>query len=70
MTLREVLDEQRWFRRKIWDADRAFEPWVYRWDRTRGQLIKAPVDDIHNQMSDERQFSPFEIMANDWNIIR
>ncbi len=69
MKLHEVLDEQRWFIRKRWRDDHVFEPWAFRWDRARGQLLKAPIEDLHNQMISERRFGPFDVLANDWEFV-
>jgi hypothetical protein len=66
VTLREALDSGEWFRRKIWED--AFEPFAFRWINSR--LERAPKDDLYNTRISERHFSPFDVLANDWVVVK
>lgn len=62
MTLREVLQSERWFVRKSWEH--TFEPFAFRWIRAR--LERAPRGELFNTKISERRFDPFDVLANDW----
>lgn len=64
LTLRDALCSERWFRRRSWE--RAFEPFSFRW--MGGILEYAPSDDLFNTKRSKRHFSPFEVLANDWEF--
>jgi hypothetical protein len=70
MMLHEALDEQRWFIRRFWRGNRVFEPWAFRWDRGRGQLLMAPLDDLGNATIADRRFGPSDVLAIDWEFLR
>ena len=65
MTLREALDGGKWFARISWE--RTFEPFAFRW--WNGRLERAPRGELHNTKVSERRFSPFDVLANDWETV-
>jgi hypothetical protein len=65
VTLREALNGGRWFARISWE--RTFEPFAFRW--TNGRLLRAPRGELFNTKVSERRFSPFDVLANDWETI-
>ena len=65
MTLREVLQSGRWFRRSSWDG--TFEPFFFRF--MNGKLERAPSKDLFNAKYSERRFGPFDVLANDWEFV-
>jgi hypothetical protein len=68
VTLREALESQCWFRRQSWEG--TFEPFAFRWNRARGHLEKAPRGDLREYKISERRFAPFDVLAEDWELVR
>lgn len=77
MTLREALQSERWFVRKSWE--RTFEPFAFRWTHAKRagetgeiaspRLERAPRGELFNSKVSERRFGPFDVLANDWEIV-
>jgi hypothetical protein len=65
MTLQAALLSERWFVRRSWEL--TFEPFAYRWMHSK--LEQAPRGELFNTRYIERQFSPFDVLAHDWELV-